>query len=252
MLPVGDRPVVDYVVEECAKAGIKDIYIVTNDLPVEQSQIQLYYGKNIALEEFLLARGWDDKISQLETVPSDVNIHFALQSLHHYGTAMPVAVVAEQFGVDEPIVFCNGDDFFWGTPSGSEVKTLLDAMQSDDDAVVVGVEKTREEIAGRYGMLEVADGLLTAMVEKPPLELVTSTLTNVNRFVLSRELMRQIVQYTKDNDFGPRDQEYMITDPIQAFVAGGGVMRVVRAEGQFMDCGNLPGWLRANRIVCGE
>ena len=68
---------------------------------------------------------------------------------------------------------------------------------------------------------------------------------------MSPELLREIVDYVKSNDFGPKDQEYVVTDPISNYIKQGGVMRVVQAEGEYLDGGSVEGWLHANNVVCG-
>ena len=249
MLPVGNRPVIDYVIEDCVRAGIKDIYLVVNS--IDKSQIKEYYGENLVLEEFLRERGADEKLAKLKTVPDGVNLHWVEQDVNRsYGTAVPVALVVKEFGLDEPVMFCNGDDFFWNVPSGSAVKDAVENF--DGEALITGVVRKPEEMV-RYGMLEKdKTGHLVRLVEKPDISEVTSDLANVNRFVLTPELLKGIVEYVDGHNFGPDDQEYMITDPIFDFICGGGKMKAIAAQGEWMDCGSVEGWLHANRVVLGD
>ena len=60
MLPIGNRPLADYVVEDCAKAGIEDVYIVIDEKPF--SQIKAYYEENAKLNNYLIARGKEDRL----------------------------------------------------------------------------------------------------------------------------------------------------------------------------------------------
>jgi UTP--glucose-1-phosphate uridylyltransferase len=248
MLPVGNRPIIDYIVEDCTRAGIKDIYIVID--PKENSQIKSYFSGNQSLNRFLIARGKMHSLAEVETKPAGVRIHYIHQTdlENRYGTAIPIALAVELNNFTEPVVFCNGDDLFWNAKESSEVKNLLSAACSSEDSVIVGVEKPRAEMP-RFGMIEHSDGFMTNLVEKPAPAAVTSTFANVNRFVLSVPLQQEIVNYVKAHKFGPRDQEYMVTDPLLSYVKSGGQIRVVPASGEFLDCGSVEGWLHANNVV---
>ena len=251
MLPVGDRPIVDYVVEECVRAGLTEIIIVVNR---EMSkQIETYYGENYNLRQFLINRGLEDRLKIMDDIlRPNVSFRFVGQDLERYGSSVPITEAAEQLGIVGPVVFCNGDDFFWESHDGSEIRALIEAAGEDGDSVIMGVEREPEEIAGRYGMIEEQDGKLTRLVEKPALENVTSKLTNVNRLVISGDLLKEIIEYTNGHSFAAKDQEYMITDPIQSFVDKGGVIKTIRAQRQFIDCGSLEGWLEANSLLRGQ
>ena len=69
---------------------------------------------------------------------------------------------------------------------------------------------------------------------------------------MSPELLQRIVEYVNSNNFGPKDQEYVVTDPIDAYIKDGGVMRVARTNGEYLDGGSVEGWLHANNVVCGD
>jgi UTP--glucose-1-phosphate uridylyltransferase len=251
MLPIGNRPVIDYVVEECVLAGIKDIYLVVND--AKNGQIKSYYGENILLEAFLKARGATEKLAKLQTAPTGVRLHYVEQDVNdRYGTSVPVTLVAEQFGLNEHVVLCNGDDPFWNAKDGSDVKTLIEGVQSEEESAIMGYEVPKTEVP-RYGMLEKNDeGMLVSVVEKPTLDRVTSTLVNLNRVVMSPELIAVMVEYTNDHHFGPKDQEYMLTDGYSEYLKRGGKMRVVPSTGQWLDCGSFEGWLNANNVVYNQ
>ena len=99
-------------------------------------------------------------------------------------------------------------------------------------------------------MLAAEDGKLTHVVEKPKPEEAPSNLINVSKYIMTPDLLKRIVEYVNENDFGPLDQEYMVTDPIDAYIKDGGVMRVAPTTGEYLDGGSVEGWLHANEIVC--
>ena len=62
----------------------------------------------------------------------------------------------------------------------------------------------------------------------------------------------RIIKYVNENDFGPKDQEFMVTDPIDEYIKDGGVVKVASANGEYLDGGSVEGWLHANNVVCGD
>ena len=67
---------------------------------------------------------------------------------------------------------------------------------------------------------------------------------------MSPNLLRYIVKYVKEHDFGPKDQEYLVTDPIYEYIKDSGIMRVAPIAGEYLDGGSVEGWLHANNVVC--
>ena len=251
MLPIGNRPLVDYVVEDCAKAGIKEVFIVIDEKPF--SQIKAYYEENAKLNNYLVARGKSDKLSLTDTSREGLTIHFYAQKDvdNRYGSAEPVAQVVREYGIDEPCVVLMGDDFVYNADGSSDLTRLMQTMDSDTDSAMLATEIPIEDVE-RYGVLKVDDGLLSGIYEKPKKEEAPSNLINISKYIMSAELLQRIVKYCDENDFGPQDQEYLITDPIIDHIKAGGKIHVLPAKGQYLDGGSMEGWLHANNVVCGE
>lgn len=250
MLPVGNRPLVDYSVQELVKAGVTDIYMVISN--VEPCQVKAFYQDNLALNQYLTDRGKSDRLELAKTLPDNVKIHYLPQDPSgKYGTAVPVAMVAEEYNITEPVLVFMGDDFIWNPSGKSASDSLLEAIRNDQESAMIGVEVPHDQV-DKYGILSIEDGLLTNVVEKPAVEDAPSNLINVSKYIVSPELMQEIVTYVNTHDFGPKDQEYIITDPIDTYIKKGGTMRVVSAEGQYLDGGSVEGWIHANNVVCGR
>lgn len=239
MLPVGNRPIVDYVVQDCIAAGITDIYFVVNE---QSDQIRRFYGDNQALEAYLERNGKSDMLAP--TLPERVTVHFIVQPDGAYGTAVPVALAAEQTGTDEPIVVVMGDDFIYNRDGSSEIAHLI-AETPDGQNAMLGVRVPKESVS-RYGVIEMTENQdFVRIVEKPSVEEAPSDLINVSKYVLNSATLKTILEYIKQ----PIEGEYQITDPINQVVQSGGIMKVVPANGEFLDGGNLEGWLHANVVV---
>ena len=249
MLPVGNRPLVDYSVQELIEAGVTDIYMVVSN--TEPCQVREFYSDNIVLNDYLISRGKADRVALTKTLPEHVKIHYIAQDANSkYGTAVPVAMAAEEYNLNEPVIVYMGDDFIWNPDGESAATSLINSLQSETDSAILGVEIPKEKV-DKYGVLEVQDGKLTNVVEKPSVEEAPSNLINVSKYILSADLLQKIVAYVNGHDFGPTDQEYMITDPIYDYIKQGQTMRVASTSGQYLDGGSVEGWVHANNVVCG-
>ena len=248
MLPVGNRPLVDYSVQELIKAGVKDIYMVISN--VEPCQVQEFYKDNLALNQYLIDRGKEDRLKLAKTLPDDVTIHYTIQDpAGKYGTAVPIAMVVEEYSLNEPVLVFMGDDFIWNPEGESAAETLIKAIHDPTDSAILGVEIDKEKVE-KYGVLSTENGRLTGIVEKPSVKDAPSNLINVSKYIMSPNLLRYIVKYVKEHNFGPKDQEYLITDPIYEYIKDNGIMRVAPIAGEYLDGGSVEGWLHANNVVC--
>lgn len=240
MLPVGNRPIIDYVVQDCIDAGITDIYVVVSE---GSTQVQSYYSRNQKLEEAIIA---NNKPELLEVVrpPEGINFHYLTQdTMKKYGTAIPVALAATKIPHNESVLVLMGDDFIYNADGSSEAARLIEA--AGEESALLGVNIDREKVSS-YGVLAIGEASeLLRIVEKPTIEAAPSTLINVSKYVLTPELLKKIVEYTNTEVEG----EYQITDPITEYVKGGGRVVVAEARGQFLDGGSVEGWLHANEVV---
>ena len=250
MLPVGNRPLVDYSVQELIKAGVKDIYMVISN--VEPCQVQEFYKDNLALNQYLIDRGKEDRLKLAKTLPDDVTIHYTVQDpAGKYGTAVPIAMVVEEYNIDESVLVFMGDDFVWNPDGESAAEALIKAIQDDTDSAILGVEIDKSKVE-KYGVLSAKDGKLINVIEKPTEEEAPSNLINVSKYIMSPELLQRVVKYVNEHDFGPRDQEYMVTDPIDEYINDGKTMRIATTKGEYLDGGSVEGWLHANNVVCSD
>lgn len=251
MLPIGNRPLVDYVVEDCAKAGIEDIYIVIDEKPF--SQIRAYYEENEKLNNYLIARGKADRVELAKTDREGVRIHFYAQKNvdERYGSAEPVAQVVEEFGIDEPTAVLMGDDFSYNADGSSDLARMMELVKTVDDSAMLATEISMDDVE-KFGVLKVDDGVLTGIYEKPKRENAPSNLINISKYIMSPKLLQRIVKYCRDNNFGPKDQEYLITDPIISHIKYGDKIFVMPIQGEYLDGGSLDGWLHANQVIYGK
>lgn len=249
MLPVGNRPLVDYSVQELIKAGVKDIYMIVSN--VEPCQVRAFYRDNLALNLYLNERGKADKLEKAKTLPDDVRIHYIAQDPSaKYGTAVPVAMAVEEYNIDEPVFVYMGDDFIWNPGGKSSAEALLEVVRDENESALFAIDHPYEALLNG-GALTIENEKIVKITEKPTPEQVTG-LTSVSKYILSPALLQEIVKYVHENDFGPMDQEYMITDPFATYINNGGVMRAATTDGEYLDGGTVEGWVHANNVVLGN
>lgn len=242
MLPVGNRPIVDYVVRDCIKAGITEIYFVINK---GSTQLQQYYSDNERLNQFLEYNRKQDLI-ELAKPPHSVTFHYIEQdSNEKYGTAIPIALVYPLLKKGESVVFTMGDAFFHTTDNSSEIAKLLETT-SEGSVSLMSVEVPMDQVS-RYGVIDFDEetGAFQRVVEKPPVDQAPSNQISTANYVLNYDLLTRIYNYSQLEVSG----EYLITDPISQYVLDKGVVSVYKAVSEYLDCGNVHGWLHANNLI---
>ena len=242
MLPVGNRPIVDYVVRDCIRAGITDIFFVVNK---GSTQLQQYYSDNQRLNEFLEYNRKQDLVA-LAKPPQNVRFHYIEQdSNDKYGTAIPASLVFPQLQKGESAVFIQGDAFYHNPDGSSEVMRLL-AATPEGGASVLSSQIPLEEVS-RYGVIEFDEetGAFQQIVEKPPVEQAPSNYINHGNYVLNHDLLLRIHQYCQLDVSG----EYFITSVLSQYALEKGIITVVPAASEYLDCGNVYSWLHANDLI---
>jgi UTP--glucose-1-phosphate uridylyltransferase len=245
MLPILNRPIVDYVVQDCIRAGIKDIYFVVGK---DSEQVREYYSHNPDFEEHLRQNGKAEALASI-LPPADVSFHFVEQDQRGaYGTAVPVALCRDLIPDGESAVVCMGDDcLYYPDEQSSDVTRLID--QSGEGAGMIGVEINPQDTSS-YGVIELDDSShFVRIVEKPAPGKAPSNLINVSKYLFSSELLDETKRYVEQAN--PKG-EYYITDPINTYVSQGHPLRVVSAKGEYLDAGTLAGWLKANEVVAAH
>lgn len=244
MLPIGNRPIVDYVVQDCIRAGITEIYFVVAQ---ESSQLRQYYSDNEKLNQYLKSSGKIDKLDAVKS-PEGVTFHFIEQpQAGKYGTAVPVALVAPYIEGDESVIMLTGDDFVFSVDGTNEIERLITETDENGNSLL-GANIPIDQVE-RYGVIDISPNKeFVRIVEKPTPEEAPSTLINVSKYILSQDVIKMVIDFVAADKAG----EYYITDVINQYVIGGGMVRVVEASGEYLDGGNPEGWLHANRTVMGD
>ena len=244
MLPIGNRPVIDFVVQDVIKAGIKDIYFVVGE---QSAQLQSYYRSNIPLNDYLRRAGKADMLDLVRPLQG-VNIHFITQpGTGGYGTSVPIGMCSEFIDDNESALVMSGDQFFYRHDDGSNAADLIEFVSSR--GLTSGLYGVRMPIDNIDSSIEVdADGNYVRIVEKPKPGEAPTDLQNASFYVFPKE----IFELARTLPANPKRGEFEVTDAINAYVASGQKIAVGTVTGDYMECGSVAGWLHANQIVCAD
>lgn len=185
MLPIVDKPTIQFIVEEALKSGIEDILIITGKA---KRPIEDHFDANLELETNLREKGKDDLLKLVEET-TDINLHFVRQK-HPLGLGHAV-LQAKAFVGLEPFVVMLGDDLM--EDDIPLTKQLMNDYEKTHASTIAVMEVPQEETY-KYGIInpgeEVSDGLFNVknFVEKPKAEEAPSNLAIIGRYLLTPEI----------------------------------------------------------------
>lgn len=191
MLPLVDKPIIQYIVEELVEAGIEDIIIVTG---YHKRSIEDHFDHTSADLRNNLKQG--NKLELLEEVKkiSDLANFAYVRQKGPYGSATPLMNVAHLIG-DEPFIYTYADDLIPSKPN--RFKQMMDLYDELNGIILPCIEVTNEDDYNRYGIVDgvpVRDGVLrmSKLVEKPGIKNATSTMASVGGYLLTPEVFSYI------------------------------------------------------------
>ncbi|RAO74966.1 UTP--glucose-1-phosphate uridylyltransferase GalU [Dyella jiangningensis] len=239
MLPVLDRPLIQYAVDEAVDAGADTLVFVTNRY---KHAIADYFDKAYELEAKLQEKGKDELLALVQgTLPRHVRAIFVTQpealGLGHAVLCAKPVVGDEPFGVILP------DDLIWNTGKGA-LRQMAELAETQN-AGVIAVEEVPQNDTDKYGIVDATpiderSAQIRHMVEKPKPADAPSNLAVVGRYVLPGRIF-QLLEQTTPGAGG----EIQLTDAIEALLKEQGKVLAYRFEGTRFDCGNKAGLVRA-------
>lgn len=244
MLPIIDKPVIQYVVEEAVASGITDIILVTS---YTKRPIEDHFDKNEALEELLKKQGKKDLLEQIRGLSDLANFIYVRQK-GPYGNATPVLNAAHLIG-DEPFALVWGDDVYTGKVP--RLKQMIDVFDKYQDTVL-GVIKTTDEGTKKYGIIDPAAQVeknvyqLKSVVEKPGPEKAPSRLAANGGYILTPDIFDQLRRLKP-----PKGEERVVVDGIRGLMKKRAAY-ACEIQGEYHDTGSKVGWLRANIAMALE
>ena len=240
MLPIVDKPTIQFIVEEARKSGIEDIVVVDGK---NKRSIEDHFDSNPELEDNLRDKHKDEMLKLVQET-TDINIYFIRQS-HPRGLGDAV-LTARDFIGDEPFVVMLGDDLNNINGDAEPLTKELINSYEETGASTLAVMRVPHEDTAKYGVInpskEVMPGLynVTSFVEKPEPKDAPSDLAIIGRYVFTPEIF-DVLAKTKPG----QGNEIQLTDAINTLNK---TQRVFAHEykGHRYDVGNKFGWIETN------
>ncbi|MFW5980604.1 MAG: UTP--glucose-1-phosphate uridylyltransferase GalU [Halanaerobiaceae bacterium] len=236
MLPLVDKPTIQYIVEEAIEAGIEDILIVTGK---NKGSIEDHFDKSIELELSLKEKGKDDLLDLVQDISNLVDIHYIRQKQPKgLGDAI---YCARTFINSEPFAVLLGDDV---VVADKPVIGQMMELAETTETPVLGVQRVAETDVCKYGIVDYESQKdrvyqVKDLVEKPPLEEAPSNLAILGRYIITPDIFPVLA----DTEPG-KQGEIQLTDALQTLVQKRR-MQAYNFKGKRYDIGNKMGFLKA-------
>ncbi|MFH1566073.1 MAG: sugar phosphate nucleotidyltransferase [bacterium] len=242
MLPIIDKPIIHYLVEECVNSGITDIIIVCR---FGQQIMEDYFDNHSELEHYLLSNGKKESLEKIIHIPEMANFIYVRQKKSlPYGNGSPLLAVKNLIDDDEAFAFLFGDDLVKSkTPA---IKQLMKVYEEHHPAAVLAVQEEPWEEVKRYGAIrykkDTKINQIEEIVEKPDVEEAKKRLSNkvqFGRFIFSYKVIKAIEKIPLG-----KGKELWITDALN-YLAQRNVVIAQPIEGKWLTTGDPLRYLKA-------
>ena len=239
MLPLVDKPIIQYGVEEAVQSGIENIIIVTGR---GKNAIEDHFDVNIELESFLQQRGKSEQLEEIRKISSMIKTAYVRQG-EPLGLGHAVLVTADLVG-DEPFAVILADDVIDATPPA--LKQMMDVFETVGGPVLA-VERVPEDQVSSYGVVDVDTSvhlgkgvhLVRDLVEKPKREDAPSNLAIIGRYLLTPDIFPALRDTATD-----RTGEIQLTNGLRKLLQQRKIY-AYEIDGSRHDTGNKLGYLQA-------
>jgi UTP--glucose-1-phosphate uridylyltransferase len=236
MLPLVDKPIIQYGVEEAVASGVDNIILVTGR---GKNAIEDHFDVSVELETFLEARGKKDQLEEIRKISDLINFAYVRQG-EPLGLGHAVLVTESLVG-DEPFAVILGDDVIDATPPAlQQMIAVYDELQGP----VLAIERVPREDVSAYGIIdadEIRPGVyrIKDMVEKPPRDEAPSDLAIIGRYILTPDIFPALEATVSD-----RSGEIQLTNGLRRLLQERPIYGC-RIDGVRHDTGNKLGFLKA-------
>lgn len=244
LLPVLDKPVIQYLVEEILAAGIKEIAIVHRH---GNPAIKRYFTPDPKLTKFLADHDKSEFLSSLDKIQKKVSqFHFFPQPNRlPYGTGTPV-LTAKSFIGHDPFVYLYGDDLILEPQPGQFLASLIQTFEKYHASAVFGCQEVPWKDVARYGSIRYKKGSkipnqIETVEEGLPPEKAPSNFVQFGRFVVSS----QVINLLKSQPLSTK-KELFFTDAMKTMAHANVVIAKPIKEGKWLTTGDPNRWLQTN------
>ena len=239
MIPLGAKPVMQLMVEECVEAGIAELIIVATPGTMSKSIYEDYFNSpSENVKQLLIAQGKEERFLPVQEVLDFPKITVIEQDTSlPYGNGSPVMSARSFINEDEAFLVIYSDDVVFGS---SDAKTLLESYAKHPEAkAIIMAQEMPDEVLSKYGIIALRDQAkqtLSHIVEKPKQD-APSNLTSYGRYLLTPEIFGKL-------DETGLDGELWTVDGITKLAEEGDVI-VEKTRGQWMTTGDPASYLQA-------
>lgn len=236
MLPVVDKPTLQYIIEEAVQSGIEEILIITGR---NKTSIENHFDKSVELELELERKGKDDLLAEVRSISDMANIHYIRQK-EPKGLGHAIYCAKSFIGQESFAVLLGDDIVYAGTPCLKQMIGVYGSYRSS----ILGVQEVGREDVSKYGIvdgeqLEERVYRVKGLVEKPEAERAPSRIAILGRYIISPAIF-DILAHTRPGKGG----EIQLTDALQE-LAQKETMHAYIFEGRRYDVGDRQGFLEA-------
>ena len=236
MLPLVDKPIIQYGVEEAVASGVDTIILVTGR---GKNAIEDHFDVNVELESFLESRGKRDLLAEIRKISSMINVAYVRQG-EPLGLGHAVLVARDLVG-DEAFAVILGDDVIDAEPPA--LRQMIDVFHQVDGPVIA-VERVPDADVSSYGIIDaepLGNGIhrIRELVEKPPRHDAPSNLAIIGRYVLTPDIFPALEDTRRD-----RTGEIQLTNGLRHLLPSR-PLYAYEVDGVRHDTGNKLGFLRA-------
>lgn len=238
MLPIVDKPTIQYIVEEILASGIEEILIISGHA---KRAIEDHFDSSPELEQHLKESGKEDLLAQIRKI-SDIKVHYVRQP---YMRGLGDAILgAKEFIDDEPFGVILGDDIVYTGDGEPALKQLMDRYY-ETSSTIIGCQVVPEDKVSSYGIIQgekTADSNLMRvvdMIEKPTIKEAPSRFAALGRYVITPDVF-DILEMTRPGKGG----EIQLTDALRVMAHANSVY-AYNFKGKRYDTGNKLGYLKA-------
>lgn len=239
MLPIIDRPNIEYLIREAKNSGIEEVIIIVSK---SKPEIEDYFKRNIELENILISDGKIKEANEIKEIAELVKIKFVLQE-KPIGLANALYVAKQEIN-GEDFALILGDDLIYsdGVPA---LKQLIDAYEKYDSNII-GVQKVDHDKVNKYGIVAPKSDIkgsvfeLSDLVEKPKIEDAPSDYAIIGRYIIKNNLFNYIEKLKPG-----KNNEYQLTDAFKMSLNDNNSICACVIDGERFDIGDKKGFVEA-------
>lgn len=233
MLPIVDKPTLQYIVEECVQSGIEEILFITSPY---KKNVEDHFDQSFELEQRLLKSGKIEQLEMIKNISKMCKIYYIRQG-EPLGSAHAISLAKPFVGNDDFAVLYGDDLMKYEVPV---LKQLID-MYEKYDANIIGVQEVDKNLVYKYGIIEYDKGnKIKNIIEKPSIKNAPSNIAGLGRYIVKNDIFNEFETLNKG-----ANEEYQFTDAMLSLMKKQDFY-ACKFKGTYYDIGSQIGYIKAN------